>query len=345
MLELKNIHIKAGKFEINDLSICVEQGDYYVMLGQSGAGKSLILKAICGIIPIASGEIWLNEKRIDTFPSHKRNIGIVPQSLALFSHLSVFENIAYSLKSSGLKASEIKKRVSDIAQEFDIENLMNRNTQKLSGGEQQRVALGRTLAYSPDIILLDEPLSSVDVGISNEIMSLLRKINRTGQTIIHVTHQYEEALALATKIAIVESGKIIQNGTPQAVFSNPNSQFVANLSGIENFYSARIIAENKAIIGEKIEITLPISDIGRRGFVMFHSHDVIVSEHPISSSMTNNFEGKIIDISNCHAGVNLTIDAGFKVQASILEITRIAMSLNVGSTVWVHFKATAVKFI
>ncbi|RLD63190.1 MAG: ABC transporter ATP-binding protein, partial [Bacteroidetes bacterium] len=202
MLKVKNISKKLDDFNIKDISFSVNKGDYFIILGVSGAGKSVILEMIAGLMQPNSGTIYLNNKNITNEKIQKRKLGLVFQDYAVFPHLSVKENISYPLKNRGLEKKEIQNRLNQLAEEMSISHLLNRKPTTLSGGELQRVALARTLALNPECLLLDEPLSSLDIQLKNDLRGLLRKINKKGQTIIHVTHDYEEAIFLANKVAV-----------------------------------------------------------------------------------------------------------------------------------------------
>jgi len=165
LLELKNINITFDEFSVTNLSIAIKQGDYYVILGESGAGKSMILELIAGIIKAESGRIFLNNEDISDKNIQKREIGIVFQDYAIFPHMNVFNNIAYPLKNNKLSKKEIKNKVIQISEELDISHLLNRKTTNLSGGELQRTALARTLVLNPKVLLLDEPLVALDVSL------------------------------------------------------------------------------------------------------------------------------------------------------------------------------------
>ena len=240
MLDLQNISKNLDEFTVKDISFKVEKGDYYVVLGHSGAGKTVLLEIIAGLITPDSGKVLFNGEDITLQKIQKRKFGLVFQDHAIFPHLSVKENIAYSLKSKKITKQKIHERVEKLAKNFEIEYLLNRRTTNLSGGELQRIALARTLALNPDILLLDEPLSSLDVQLKNDLRRLLRNLNKKGQTIIHVTHDYEEAILLSNKIAVFHDGKIIQSGTTNNVFHHPGSEFVAHFTGVKNYFKVKL---------------------------------------------------------------------------------------------------------
>jgi ABC-type sugar transport system ATPase subunit len=221
MLFVKDLTINTGGFAVEAASFHIRKGEYYFLLGESGAGKSLILEAIIGIRKINSGSIVLNGKEISGLPVNKRNIGIVFQNLALFPHKTVFDNIAFSLHCQKSAKKEIERKVEQIAEKLAIATLLRRYPGSLSGGEHQRVALARTLIMKPAVLLLDEPLSSVDVLLKEEMVAILKNLHQQGQSILHVTHDYHEVAKLADRISIIENGRIIQTGTRKEIAEAP----------------------------------------------------------------------------------------------------------------------------
>ena len=231
MLEVKNISIALGAFKLKNISFDVRKGEYFVVLGESGIGKSVLLEIIAGLLRQKTGSITLNNEDISHVPIQKKGVGLVYQDQALFPHLSVKKNIEYALKCKKMKSADIAVKIANVAAQLGVEHLLDRMPDTLSLGEAQRVALARTLVSEPKVLLLDEPLSSLDVKAKAQMRSLLRKINQAGQTIIHVTHDYEEAIALATRIAILEKSSITQIDIPDKIFRHPKSSFVANFIG------------------------------------------------------------------------------------------------------------------
>jgi molybdopterin-binding protein len=345
MLELKNISLDFKEFSLKDISFSVEQGEYFVLLGKSGAGKSLILEIIAGMLKPDSGKVFLSGKDITEKRIQKREVAIVFQDYAIFPHLSVKENILYPLRSNGIHKAIRDKKVMELGERLGIQHLLNRNTTSLSGGELQRVALARALATDPKCILLDEPLSSLDVQLQHDLRTMLRKLNKDGLTIIHVTHNYQEAVSLADRVGIIDSGTIEQIGTLKEVFHNPKSLYIANLTGIKNFYNANITRNGKAILEQKKEICLPTEENGKKGFVLFRAEDVVISCEPLVSSFTNCFKGKILHISPCVTGIEVLVDAGIRLTSLITEQSVEKLDLKEGKEIYVNFKASAVRFI
>jgi molybdopterin-binding protein len=196
--------------------------------------------------------------------------------------------------------------------------------------------------------LLDEPLASLDSRIKSELRTLLRKIHREGQTILHVTHDYEEALSLGNRIAVIHDGAIIQSGAPEEVFRNPRSEFIAHFVGVRNFFRARLTTVNNqttGLVDEHVPIRLVADETMKTGFILIRGEDILLSNGPIESSAVNNFEGTITEIVPTVNGIDVKADAGIPFQARITRESLDKLELHEGKKIWLHFKATAVKFI
>jgi len=321
MLELRNISAKIDDFQLQNISLKIEKCDYFVLLGASGSGKSVLLELIAGFYKQKTGKIFFNENDISEFKIQDRKIGFLYQDFAVFPHLTVEENIAFPLKLKKIQKKIIETEVFEISRQLEIEHLLKRNTTTLSGGELQRIALARTLITRPEILLLDEPLSSLDIQLHKNILLLLKKLNKNGQTIIHVTHNYSEALALANKIAIISDGKIIQNGTINEVFENPANKFIANFMGINNYFFGEIF-ENQGKKYLKIEnqIEIEISSENKN----FAKCNLIIEDNKIEIYKKQNsenilIEGKIIEILRISTGYEIVVDVGFKVFVKVTD--------------------------
>lgn len=229
MLYVRDLTIKAGEFRVASASFDVGAGEYFFLLGESGSGKSLILESIAGIRKPDGGEIYIGDIDITHKPMNQRLVGMVFQNLALFPHKSVLENIAFPLSVRRTAKSDIKTAVEEMAERLSITGLLHRRPGTLSGGEHQRVALARTLVMKPKVLLLDEPLSSLDILLKEEMLELLKKLHHYGQTILHVTHDYHVVSKLADRIAIIEKGDIIQTGTIWEIKSDPKCMLAKRL--------------------------------------------------------------------------------------------------------------------
>jgi molybdopterin-binding protein len=349
MLELKNISKKYKQFALQNIDLFVDREDYFVLLGNSGSGKSLLLELICGLIHADTGEIFLDGEEISKLPIQKRQLGIVFQDFALFPHKTVEENILFALNGTKISKKEKKNILDEMISIMDIGNLLGRYPGTLSGGEAQRVALARTLVKKPKVLLLDEPLSSLDVQLRSDLRALLKKINQNGQTIVHVTHDYEEAVALAKRVSVIDKGKIIQSGSLQMVFQNPKSKFVADFVGIRNFFKAALCKDNGKVyakISNSVKIHLLSEAESGEGYVMIRDEDILIyDEKPVSSAM-NNFKGQIKNSVPARLGVEISVSTGeLDFWVLVTNDTFLRMELFAGKNVWISFKASAVKFI
>jgi ABC-type sugar transport system ATPase subunit len=209
MIELRNVSIRAGTFSLPDVSLTIQRGEYAVLMGRTGRGKTTILESICGLRSIHAGKIFIDETDVTDWQPADRAIGYVPQDLALFPNMNVRAHLEFALWLRSQSPSSIAQRVAELANVLGIEHLLERSIHKLSGGESQRVALGRALSFRPSVLLLDEPLSALDEATRTQIQALLKKINREfNVTVLHVTHSTEEAETLADKQFHLEDGRI-----------------------------------------------------------------------------------------------------------------------------------------
>ncbi len=349
MLKVKKLSKTIGSFSLSDISFEVTEGEYFVLLGASGVGKTVLLETIAGIIRSDTGSVYINNRDITNERIQNRGLGLVYQDQALFPHLSVRQNIAYGI-SSGTKKSK-NNQVMELAAELEITHLLDRKTDSLSGGEAQRVALARTLATQPECLLLDEPISSLDTGSRSDMRGLLRKLNRKNITVVHVTHDYEEAISLASRIGIMEHGKIVQIDTPQNIFHHPESEFVADFIGIRNFFRGKITnkyndSDNSADFESNgLQFLIITNSKETIGNIIIRSEDISISIESFSSSIRNSFEGTIVDIFAVRAGIEIIVDIGVEVAALITHKSIDKLSLECGKKVYVNIKASAIKFL
>lgn len=220
---------------LGGVSISVERGEFFTLLGPSGCGKTTLLRAIAGFNDLTSGSIMLDGQNLRTIPPHKRDIGMVFQDYAVFPHLSVFDNVAFGLRPRKVPAAEVKTRVTEALGAVHLEALADRLPAAMSGGQQQRIGLARAMVINPRLLLMDEPLSNLDAKLRIELREEIRDIQkRVDIATIYVTHDQEEALAISDRICVMSAGHIEQIGTPQQIYGNPQTLFVANFVGTLN---------------------------------------------------------------------------------------------------------------
>ncbi len=349
MLHVENISKGLGRFELHDVNFEVGDGDYFVLLGASGAGKTVLLEILSGIESCDEGRIRWNNEDVTHARIQHRGFGLVYQDQALFPHLSVRDNIAYGLRARGMRGSDRHGRTLALAREAGVETLLDRMPGTLSGGEAQRVALARALAIEPRCLLLDEPIAALDTQARGHMRALLRRLNRRGHTIIHVTHDYEEAISLASHVGVMERGTVVQTGAPETIFHHPASEFVAHFIGIRNVYKGRLLAAEpggtpKFTTGDRMFAVLTDASPGP-GSLIVRSEDITVSLSRNDTSAQNTFRGMIKDIAPARLGVEITVDIGVEATAWITNESFHRLQLQIGSEVWASFKASAARFI
>ncbi|SFR37011.1 spermidine/putrescine transport system ATP-binding protein [Yoonia tamlensis] len=234
---------------LGDVSLSIQKGEFFTLLGPSGCGKTTLLRCIAGFETPTSGAIHLSGRDITHTPPNARPVNTVFQSYALFPHLTVAQNVGFGLKMLGKPADEVTKSVARVLALVKLEEFADRFPQQLSGGQQQRVALARALAPEPEVLLLDEPLSALDLKLRKEMQSELKRLQtETGITFIFVTHDQEEALTMSDRIGVMSRGALLQVGTPHEIYENPADRFVADFIGETNFLEGTV-ADGKVRIG------------------------------------------------------------------------------------------------
>jgi multiple sugar transport system ATP-binding protein len=243
-IELRAVHKAFGKTQvIRDASLTVEDNEFVVFVGPSGCGKSTLLRLLSGLDDVTSGEILIDDERVEHLPPSKRGIAMVFQSYALYPHMTVYENMSYSLRVARQPKAEIDKTVRKAAEILQLTELLDRRPKALSGGQRQRVAIGRAIVRDPKVFLFDEPLSNLDAKLRVQMRIELTKIHRTlNATMIYVTHDQVEAMTMADKIVVIKDGIIEQIGAPLDLYRNPGNMFVAGFIGSPamNFFEGKV---------------------------------------------------------------------------------------------------------
>jgi iron(III) transport system ATP-binding protein len=266
-VKIENLTKKFGEtLALDHVNLDIKEGEFFALLGPSGCGKTTTMRCIAGFETPTTGEIKIGDNVINDLPANKRNCGMVFQSYALFPHLNVFENVAYSLNIRELNngklgtklktygrllnkrffkyPASIKEKVMEMLKYVELDHLADRLTSELSGGQQQRVALARALIMEPGVLLMDEPLSNLDQKLRHSMRNTIRKIQQDlGITTIFVTHDQEEAMSMADRVAVMNAGKVIQIGTPTDLYSNPKSNFIADFVGTSNITKGTVVGK------------------------------------------------------------------------------------------------------
>ena len=290
---------------VNDVSLSINKGEIFALLGSSGCGKSTLLRMLAGFEKPSEGAVILNGVDIASFPPYERPINMMFQSYALFPHLSVWDNIAFGLKREGLPKAQIQTRVDEMLELVQLAELAKRKPHQLSGGQQQRVALARSLAKKPQLLLLDEPLGALDRKLRERTQfELVNIIESVGVTCVLVTHDQEEAMAMASRIAVMSQGRVLQVGTPKEIYDHPSSRFVADFIGSVNMFDGRLTLNT----ADRCEVTTehgivsaggisgPIGNTGTAVTLAVRPEKIqIARERPQTSR--NLFTGKVREIA------------------------------------------------
>jgi spermidine/putrescine transport system ATP-binding protein len=254
---------------VDDVSLEIERGSFFALLGPSGCGKTTSLRMIGGFEEPTDGTIYLGEHPVTGQPPYRRDVNTVFQSYALFPHLTIFENVAFGLRRRGVRGADVRGRVTDILRLVGLSGMEKRKPRQLSGGQQQRIALARALVNKPRVLLLDEPLGALDLKLRKQMQLELKAIQHdVGITFVHVTHDQEEAMTMADRIAIMNAGRIEQLGTPTDLYERPQTAFVAGFLGISNLLPGSVTGPGSVRLDEGTEMRVPPEALdGRSGRV------------------------------------------------------------------------------
>jgi molybdate/tungstate transport system ATP-binding protein len=330
MVRLEDLSIDLQGFSLKPLSLRVVEGESFMIVGPSGAGKTLLLEVLAGLQPASGGNVYLRGRNITGLAPEKRNISIVYQDYALFPHLSVIENIHYGLRFR--KFTDKKRRTDHLVELLRIGHLLERDTETLSGGEKQRVALARALAVSPDLLLLDEPLAALDPLFRHELLEYLRKLNEEGITLLMVTHDFGEVLALGERVAVLIDGSLEQLGTVQDVFNSPVSPEVASFVGMTNIWEGEFTKESDILLKTGKRLSANISEDAGPCIVGIRPEEINLERGTKDDTGTNRFSGMVTALVHRGAVMEMTVDAdGLPVKALITTSELVRTGLRVGA--------------
>jgi ABC-type Fe3+/spermidine/putrescine transport system ATPase subunit len=341
----KVTHRYGGVTALDNVSFGLREGEFVTLLGPSGCGKTTLLRIVGGFVKPTRGKVVLDGNDVTRVPPHKRPVNMVFQRATLFPHLDVYENIAFGLRISKLPREEIDARVTDALNLVQLDGFERRRAYELSGGQLQRVALARALVNRPKVLLLDEPLSALDLRIRLEMEAELRRVHReTGATFVYVTHDQREALALSDRIAVFDEGRIEQVGTPEDVYRRPDSAFAARFVGDANVIACEVavVSEGQAIV-RLGEIELAVADGGAvagPAWLMLRPEVVAVTA-PGSQSL----RGVISDVSFRGTSYSYRIDVPGMESPFKAEVGAEEAGLPVGSQVGLAWSDRACRLI
>jgi ABC-type Fe3+/spermidine/putrescine transport system ATPase subunit len=355
MLEIKDLNVEVGDFKLRNISLAIKSSEYVVLLGPTGVGKTVLIETIAGVHYPRNGKILMDGTDVSRFPPERRRIGYVPQDYALFPNMNVEDNIGFALRLSVSKKSSVKEQVNRHAAVFGIEHLLHRIPRALSGGEKQRVALARALAVKPDILLLDEPLAALD-NVSRTSLSIeLKRVQKQfNLTILHVTHDLEEAFTLSDRVAVIMDNTLIQYGPTREVFYQPKNRKVAEFVGVKNIFPAEIVdsspQEKETLVtvqGMEIRTSLFPYRKGLKVLLCIRPQEIMLikPDRPLRRNVKENtFNGFILDMIERNSSTLLIFsmkDESLRFYVEIPNHIRESWGLASGKELTVSLKKSA----
>jgi len=352
-LELREVVKRfPGLIAVNHVSLKVETGKVFTLLGPSGCGKTTTLRLVAGLETLDEGDVLIDGKVVNDVPPYKRDCSTIFQTLALFPHMTVEQNIAYGLERRKVPRSEIRKRVGEMLELVELPGMEKRRPNQLSGGQRQRVALARSLVLKPKILLLDEPLASLDRKLRKEMQVELKRIQReVGITFLYVTHDQKEALAVSDTIAVMREGKLEQVGVPQEIYETPRTKFIADFMGAANILSGKVIASGHGKVQLETEgglriIALENRNRGGKVIAGISVHPELIELLPLDAGLEgeNRFKGRIIEMIYQGDFIETKISlapAGVLITAHVPSRLQTVTQFSPGEEVLVHWSPSS----
>jgi len=345
-VQIEDIWVDLSEFRLREIALDVAAGEYFVVLGPTGAGKTVLLETIAGLFQPRRGRILVDGEDITETAPERRGIGFVYQDYALFPHLNVAENVAFGLRLRRLDREVVEERTAAMSRMLGIDHLLHRSPRTLSGGEQQRAALARALVVEPRLLLLDEPLSALDPETREGLQRELARVHRElGTTTLHVTHDFEEAVALGDRIAVVNEGRMVQVGSPEDIFRRPADEFVARFVGVRNIFAGAVAESDdegyRTFKCDDLEMVV-VTHLSGAAHASIRPEDIILSQGPIRSSARNCFRGRVAEIADRGTLIYVTVNVPPDFTCVITRRSLEEMELWEGREVYVAFKASAV---
>ncbi len=344
-VRLVNLYKRFDKVvAVDGVSLEIADGSFVVLLGPSGCGKTTTLRCIAGLEVPDSGEVWIGDSVVNDLPPKDRDVAMVFQNYALYPHMKVYDNIAFPLRMRKVPKDEIDRRVKETAELLGIKHLLDRKPRQLSGGEQQRVALGRAIVRRPRVYLMDEPLSNLDAKLRLFMRAELKRLQKELKTTtVYVTHDQAEAMAMADKIAVMNKGKVLQYDEPSNIYNKPSNTFVATFIGSPpmNMIKASVIKEGALVQLDagSFRYTLP-EDYSEIVAPRLRSSEVYLGVRPedlrisVERQPTSVFMSEVYVLE--HQGANMVVD--LRIDSEIIKAVSQPMPLSIGDRVWVGFE-------
>jgi len=344
VIRLEELSIDLPGFSLKPLSMSVSEGEFFMIVGPSGAGKTLLLEVLAGLQPASGGRIHLKKRDITDVPPEKRNLSIVYQDYALFPHLSVEKNIRWGLRFRTRRSSG--RDLDHLLDLLRLRDLLHRDPETLSGGEKQRVALARALAVDPDLLLLDEPLAALDPLFRYELLDYLRKLNEEGITILMVTHDFGEVLALGKRVAVLIDGVLEQTGTVKDVFNFPLNTEVAKFVGMSNIWKAEKTKDHNVILPSGSQLPTQISGETGSCIVGIRPEEIVPHVDDSYGERENMLAGTVTSIVHRGAVMEMTVDVDgtpFKTLVTTSDLVR--KGFEVGTKAKLEVRTESVHII
>ena len=340
IIDLRNITVSYGDNTIlENLNLYINEKEFITLLGPSGCGKTTTLRAIAGFVKVDSGDVIFEGKRINDVPPHKRRVNTIFQRYALFSHLNVYDNIAFGPKLQKMPKQEIRKTVASMLELVNLKGFETRSIDSLSGGQQQRVAIARALANKPHVLLLDEPLGALDLKLRKDMQRELKNIQQElGITFIYVTHDQEEALSMSDTVVVMDKGKIQQIGTPEDISNEPVNAFVADFIGESNIVDAIMLDDYLVTFGG-VKFKCLDSGFEKNEFVeaVVRPEDIVITEVGAQASLT----GTITSVTFKGVHFEILVDVG----GFIWMIQTTQEHHKVGETIGMYIEPDAIHIM
>lgn len=340
IIDLRNITVSYGDNTIlENLNLYINEKEFITLLGPSGCGKTTTLRAIAGFVKVDSGDVIFEGKRINDVPPHKRRVNTIFQRYALFSHLNVYDNIAFGPKLQKMPKQEIRKTVASMLELVNLKGFETRSIDSLSGGQQQRVAIARALANKPHVLLLDEPLGALDLKLRKDMQRELKNIQKElGITFIYVTHDQEEALSMSDTVVVMDKGIIQQIGTPEDIYNEPVNAFVADFIGESNIVDAIMLDDYLVTFGG-VKFKCLDSGFEKNEFVeaVVRPEDIVITEVGAQASLT----GTITSVTFKGVHFEILVDVG----GFIWMIQTTQEHHKVGETIGMYIEPDAIHIM
>ena len=340
IIDLRNITVSYGDNTIlENLNLYINEKEFITLLGPSGCGKTTTLRAIAGFVKVDSGDVIFEGKRINDVPPHKRRVNTIFQRYALFSHLNVYDNIAFGPKLQKMPKQEIRKTVASMLELVNLKGFETRSIDSLSGGQQQRVAIARALANKPHVLLLDEPLGALDLKLRKDMQRELKNIQKElGITFIYVTHDQEEALSMSDTVVVMDKGKIQQIGTPEDIYNEPVNAFVADFIGESNIVDAIMLDDYLVTFGG-VKFKCLDSGFEKNEFVeaVVRPEDIVITDVGAQASLT----GTITSVTFKGVHFEILVDVG----GFIWMIQTTQEHHKVGETIGMYIEPDAIHIM